>query len=172
MGTRGEHPPHPEHPPPPPRFVCKNNGVLFENQLLQIGVKSEFRQNLGVLWGCGLGSPGGLGLRDAQEEVVGTLTEPGPSPPHRPHVSLLWQQDLGAVPELLAVCGPPWRPPDSYPLAWPPGLSPAPPGLPALLATGKERDPGPDSRPAFLLENLNNTFSDSVICGTVVASFP
>lgn len=45
-------------------------------------------------------------------------------------------------------------------------------GLPALLATGKERDPGPDSRPAFLLENLNNTFSDSVICGTVVASFP
>lgn len=31
-----------------PRFVCKNSGVLFENQLLQIGVKSEFRQNLGV----------------------------------------------------------------------------------------------------------------------------
>lgn len=32
----------------PPRFVCKNNGVLFENQLLQIGLKSEFRQNLGM----------------------------------------------------------------------------------------------------------------------------
>lgn len=37
---------------PPPlmlslRFVCKNNGVLFENQLLQIGIKSEYRQNLG-----------------------------------------------------------------------------------------------------------------------------
>lgn len=31
----------------PPRFVCKNNGVLFENQLLQIGIKSEYRQNLG-----------------------------------------------------------------------------------------------------------------------------
>lgn len=30
-----------------PRFVCKNNGVLFENDLIQIGVKSEFRQNLG-----------------------------------------------------------------------------------------------------------------------------
>ncbi|XP_053576127.1 AP-2 complex subunit alpha-2 isoform X2 [Bombina bombina] len=30
-----------------PRFICKNNGVLFENQLLQIGLKSEFRQNLG-----------------------------------------------------------------------------------------------------------------------------
>ena len=29
------------------RFICKNNGVLFENDLLQIGVKSEFRQNLG-----------------------------------------------------------------------------------------------------------------------------
>uniref|UniRef100_A0A7M4FCA4 AP-2 complex subunit alpha n=1 Tax=Crocodylus porosus TaxID=8502 RepID=A0A7M4FCA4_CROPO len=33
-----------------PRFVCKNNGVLFENQLLQIGVKSEFRQNLGRMY--------------------------------------------------------------------------------------------------------------------------
>jgi len=31
------------------RFVCKNNGVLFENDLVQIGVKSEFRQNLGRL---------------------------------------------------------------------------------------------------------------------------
>lgn len=33
----------------PCRFVCKNNGVLFENDLIQIGVKSEFRQNLGRL---------------------------------------------------------------------------------------------------------------------------
>lgn len=33
-----------------PRFVCKNNGVLFENQLLQIGLKSEFRQNLGKIF--------------------------------------------------------------------------------------------------------------------------
>lgn len=32
------------------RFVCKNNGVLFENQLLQIGIKSEYRQNLGKPW--------------------------------------------------------------------------------------------------------------------------
>ncbi|XP_039365889.1 AP-2 complex subunit alpha-1 isoform X2 [Mauremys reevesii] len=32
------------------RFVCKNNGVLFENQLLQIGVKSEFRQTLGRMY--------------------------------------------------------------------------------------------------------------------------
>ncbi|XP_072298441.1 AP-2 complex subunit alpha-2 isoform X3 [Eucyclogobius newberryi] len=32
------------------RFVCKNNGVLFENQLLQIGIKSEYRQNLGKMY--------------------------------------------------------------------------------------------------------------------------
>uniref|UniRef100_A0A671RCX3 AP-2 complex subunit alpha n=1 Tax=Sinocyclocheilus anshuiensis TaxID=1608454 RepID=A0A671RCX3_9TELE len=31
-------------------FVCKNNGVLFENQLLQIGIKSEYRQNLGRIY--------------------------------------------------------------------------------------------------------------------------
>ncbi|RWS17642.1 AP-2 complex subunit alpha-2-like protein [Dinothrombium tinctorium] len=29
------------------KLVCKNNGVLFENDFLQIGVKSEFKQNLG-----------------------------------------------------------------------------------------------------------------------------
>ncbi|XP_075043952.1 AP-2 complex subunit alpha-2 isoform X3 [Mixophyes fleayi] len=32
------------------KFICKNNGVLFENQLLQIGLKSEFRQNLGRMF--------------------------------------------------------------------------------------------------------------------------
>ncbi|XP_072703864.1 LOW QUALITY PROTEIN: AP-2 complex subunit alpha-1 [Ciconia boyciana] len=49
--------PPPEDPLPLPeadellnKFVCKNNGVLFENQLLQIGVKSEFRQNLGRMY--------------------------------------------------------------------------------------------------------------------------
>lgn len=31
------------------RFVFKSNGVLFENELIQIGVKSEYRQNLGRL---------------------------------------------------------------------------------------------------------------------------
>ncbi|XP_015420928.1 PREDICTED: AP-2 complex subunit alpha-1 [Myotis davidii] len=47
----GQAPSHPGRPPPcSPRFVCKNNGVLFENQLLQIGVKSEFRQNLGRMY--------------------------------------------------------------------------------------------------------------------------
>ncbi|XP_076003069.1 AP-2 complex subunit alpha-2-like isoform X1 [Genypterus blacodes] len=33
-----------------PRFVCKNNGVLYENQLLQIGLKCEYRQNLGRIY--------------------------------------------------------------------------------------------------------------------------
>ncbi|XP_071257480.1 AP-2 complex subunit alpha-2 isoform X1 [Salvelinus alpinus] len=35
---------------PEDKFVCKNNGVLYENQLLQIGLKSEFRQNLGRMY--------------------------------------------------------------------------------------------------------------------------
>ncbi|XP_064635751.1 AP-2 complex subunit alpha-2-like [Lineus longissimus] len=29
------------------RFISKNNGVLFENDLIQVGLKSEYRQNLG-----------------------------------------------------------------------------------------------------------------------------
>nr|KAG5699472.1 hypothetical protein BaRGS_016318 [Batillaria attramentaria] len=28
------------------KFICKHNGVLYENDLIQIGVKSEYRQNL------------------------------------------------------------------------------------------------------------------------------
>ncbi|XP_006868276.1 PREDICTED: AP-2 complex subunit alpha-1 isoform X2 [Chrysochloris asiatica] len=43
-------PPIPEADELMNKFVCKNNGVLFENQLLQIGVKSEFRQNLGRMY--------------------------------------------------------------------------------------------------------------------------
>lgn len=31
------------------RFICKNNGVLFENELIQVGVKCEFKRNLGRL---------------------------------------------------------------------------------------------------------------------------
>ena len=31
------------------RFVTKNNGVVFENDLIQIGIKCEYRQNLGRL---------------------------------------------------------------------------------------------------------------------------
>lgn len=55
MGGEQPYPPDSHHSA---RFVCKNSGVLFENQLLQIGVKSEFRQNLGVSWW-----PGGWGRR-------------------------------------------------------------------------------------------------------------
>jgi AP-2 complex subunit alpha len=29
------------------RLVCKNNGVLYENDVIQVGVRAEFRQNLG-----------------------------------------------------------------------------------------------------------------------------
>jgi len=29
------------------KFICKNNGVLFENDILQIGIKCEYRLNLG-----------------------------------------------------------------------------------------------------------------------------
>ncbi|XP_055363352.1 AP-2 complex subunit alpha-2 isoform X2 [Betta splendens] len=32
------------------RFICKNNGVLYENHLLQIGLRSEYRQNLGRMY--------------------------------------------------------------------------------------------------------------------------
>uniref|UniRef100_A0A8C9TJR1 AP-2 complex subunit alpha n=1 Tax=Scleropages formosus TaxID=113540 RepID=A0A8C9TJR1_SCLFO len=48
LGGNCESPP--AHKLSPRRFVCKNNGVLFENQLLQIGLKSEFRQNLGRMY--------------------------------------------------------------------------------------------------------------------------
>jgi len=59
------------------RFSCKNNGVLYENDLLQIGVKSEFRQNLGRValyfgnktsfalqgFSSSVGTPGDLGTK-------------------------------------------------------------------------------------------------------------
>ncbi|XP_078107210.1 AP-2 complex subunit alpha-2-like isoform X2 [Sander vitreus] len=32
------------------RFVYKNNGVIYEDQLLQIGLKAEYRQNLGRIY--------------------------------------------------------------------------------------------------------------------------
>ena len=30
------------------KFLTKNNGVLFENDILQIGIKSEYKKNLGT----------------------------------------------------------------------------------------------------------------------------
>lgn len=29
------------------RFVCKNTGVLFETDILQVGIKSEFKDDKG-----------------------------------------------------------------------------------------------------------------------------
>ena len=30
------------------RFLFRNNGILYENELVQVGLKSEFRNNLGL----------------------------------------------------------------------------------------------------------------------------
>ncbi|KAJ8245848.1 hypothetical protein GJAV_G00260960 [Gymnothorax javanicus] len=50
LGPEEAAPPLPESDELLHKFVCKNNGVLFENQLLQIGIKSEYRQNLGRMY--------------------------------------------------------------------------------------------------------------------------
>ncbi|XP_036381768.1 AP-2 complex subunit alpha-1-like isoform X2 [Megalops cyprinoides] len=50
LGSEEPAPPLPESDELLNKFVCKNNGVLFENQLLQIGIKSEYRQNLGRMY--------------------------------------------------------------------------------------------------------------------------
>ena len=34
------------------KFLLKNNGVLFENDILQIGIKSEYKKNLGLFHCC------------------------------------------------------------------------------------------------------------------------
>ena len=42
------------------RFLTKNNGVLFENDILQIGIKAEYKKNLGeVSGGRRVGGGGG-----------------------------------------------------------------------------------------------------------------
>lgn len=69
MGGEQPYPPDSHHSA---RFVCKNSGVLFENQLLQIGVKSEFRQNLGVSWCLAVGGGGLL-----EGWVMGSISWPG-----------------------------------------------------------------------------------------------
>uniref|UniRef100_A0A2K6V6N6 AP-2 complex subunit alpha n=1 Tax=Saimiri boliviensis boliviensis TaxID=39432 RepID=A0A2K6V6N6_SAIBB len=67
------------------RFVCKNNGVLFENQLLQIGLKSEFRQNLGrmfIFYGNKTSTqflnftPTLICSDDLQPHILGCITKP------------------------------------------------------------------------------------------------
>lgn len=74
------------------KFSCKNNGVLFENDLLQIGVKSEFRQNLGRIalyfgnktsfalqgFSSSIGSPGDLASKlVVQVKPVDTTVDAG-----------------------------------------------------------------------------------------------
>ncbi len=51
------------------RFICKNNGVIYESDLIQIGVKSEFRQNLGRL-GLFYGNKSSLPFTVFSVEVV------------------------------------------------------------------------------------------------------
>ncbi|CAG0901065.1 unnamed protein product [Darwinula stevensoni] len=48
-GPQAAHLPSTSHVDNLNKFVCKNNGVLFENDIIQIGIKAEFRQNLGRL---------------------------------------------------------------------------------------------------------------------------
>ncbi|XP_074660893.1 AP-2 complex subunit alpha-2-like [Tubulanus polymorphus] len=51
------------------QFVCKNNGVLFENDLIQVGIKSEFCQNLGRL-GMFYGNKTSFPLQNFKVDVV------------------------------------------------------------------------------------------------------
>uniref|UniRef100_A0A8C4LJS6 AP-2 complex subunit alpha n=1 Tax=Equus asinus TaxID=9793 RepID=A0A8C4LJS6_EQUAS len=96
-GPAAQAPCHPEPPAAPPRFVCKNNGVLFENQLLQIGVKSEFRQNLGRMY-LFYGNKTSVQFQNFSPTVVhpGDLQThilsawPGPLAPARPSGLPLW----------------------------------------------------------------------------------
>jgi len=50
------------------RFVCKNNGVLFESDLIQVGVKCEFRQHLARL-SLFYGNKTAVALKDFQPVV-------------------------------------------------------------------------------------------------------
>ncbi|KAG9342938.1 hypothetical protein JZ751_015154 [Albula glossodonta] len=58
------------------KFVCKNNGVLFENQLLQIGIKSEYRQNLGRMY-LFYGNKTSVQFLNVQTKPVEPLVEGG-----------------------------------------------------------------------------------------------
>ena len=58
------------------KFVCKNNGVLYENDIIQIGVKSEFRQNLGRI-GVFYGNKTSMPLQQFLPSVSVSGTESG-----------------------------------------------------------------------------------------------
>ncbi|XP_013773927.1 AP-2 complex subunit alpha-like [Limulus polyphemus] len=74
------------------KFICKHNGILFENDLLQIGIKSEYRQNLcqmGLFYGNktnfqflsftpSISSPNNLSTKlNIQVKPVDTVVEAG-----------------------------------------------------------------------------------------------
>ncbi|KAJ8402549.1 hypothetical protein AAFF_G00366320 [Aldrovandia affinis] len=69
-------PPLPESDELLNKFVCKNNGVLFENQLLQIGIKSEYRQNLGRMY-LFYGNKTSVQFLNVQTKPVEPLVEGG-----------------------------------------------------------------------------------------------
>ncbi|CAB1341303.1 unnamed protein product [Coregonus sp. 'balchen'] len=69
-------PPLPESDELLNKFVCKNNGVLFENQLLQIGIKSEYRQNLGRMY-LFYGNKTSVQFLNVQTKTVEPLVEGG-----------------------------------------------------------------------------------------------
>lgn len=145
MGSTEQSPGGHCHPDPqlPHVCLCRNNGVLFENQLLQIGVKSEFRQNLGWVLGA---------MREASRRPWLGEDMKEPMEPCLPH--LLPQAEcissMATRPRCslriffpLSTLGPP----DSYPL----GLAqPCPPGLPSWQPGNRSR-----SCLAPLLESLS-----------------
>ena len=63
------------------RFLLKNNRVLFENEMLQIGVKSEYKKNLGKCgWLCFLTSVI-VSLSLSLPPFLSPLPPPPPPPP-------------------------------------------------------------------------------------------
>lgn len=84
--------------------MCKNNGVLFENQLLQIGIKSEYRQNLGKLSECSVRASSKInisGLSTLYTVNIIAHIKRQASVFFRENVLILWEQDVCAVCQFL-----------------------------------------------------------------------
>ena len=135
MGSTEQSPGRHHHPDPPLPHAgscAGTTGCCLRTSCCRL----ESSQSSGRTWvgreGNGVRFPGDPNLRRTWKELRWSSASHPCS--HRPHVSLLWQQDLGAVPELLSHCGPPRRPPDSYPL----GLAQPCSSRSAFLAAGKQ----------------------------------
>ena len=99
------------------RFLLKNNGVLFENEMLQIGVKSEYKKNLGQFLSL---SQLSLSLSSAQSHThththsthvcVHTYTVHLHTCTHihRSYWSVFWQQIFYQSKKLFFKCLPGW----------------------------------------------------------------